>query len=346
MLGAVPCQRTREREVSRRSLRGLAALLALALCACAQGATRAGPAQGLRLTGPGRMLLVFEHAKGRRELVLLEPGGARRVEIPAFLEARFATPELLALILEASAPRDAALGATQLALHDLANGTTRRFGPVGRHYDIEPSPDGRFLAVGSERAEVGDADFEIWSLEGDPEKLASRAQSLEEPRWREDGRALAVALLMQDPESDSDTGGGFGGQSFSWPRLHRLRRDLGRPELIPDGAEPGQLAPGGSLPLWWDARGLFARQREGLVRCDPERGGCARVAANEPGRRVVDGRPVGAREAWLLTVEASDAFDRREPDAIVRVDLETGAVLMRWRAPPGISVQDLDWIGD
>ena len=71
-----------------------------------------------------------------------------------------------------------------------------------------------------------------------------------------------------------------------------------------------------------------------------------RVVGVEPGRRVVDGRPVGAREAWLLTVEATDAFDRRDPDAIVRVDLETGAVLWLWRAPPGVAVQGLDWIGD
>ena len=36
--------------------------------------------------------------------------------------------------------------------------------------------------------------------------------------------------------------------------------------------------------------------------------------------------------AWLLTVEASDAFDRREPDEIVRVEMPTGRVLGRWPA--------------
>jgi hypothetical protein len=320
--------------------------LALALFACAASAPKAGPALGLRLTTPGRMLVVFERGGGRRELVLLETGGVRRVEMPAFREVRFVKRDLLVAILDApSAPSEpGAPPPTQLALHDLATGATKRFGRIGQQFDPEPSPDGRFLAVGVERPELGDADFEIWSLEGDVEQIASRAQALEEPRWREDGRAIAVAILQEDPEGESETGGGFGGRSLVWPRLHRLRRDLGEAERIDDGAEPGQLAPGGSLPLWWDARGLYARQREGLVRCDVEHGGCTRVYAPEPGRRVVDGRPVGPREAWLLTVEATDAFDRRDPDAIVRVDLDTGAVLSRWHAPPGVAVLDLDWI--
>jgi hypothetical protein len=330
------------------SVRPLLWLAALALCACASGAAGGRPGQGIRFAGPGQLLVVFEHAGVRRELVLVQAGGARRVEMPRFREARFAGPDLLVLALEARS-RDDDYGppATQLALHDLATGATRRFGPVADHYDLEPSPDGLYLAVGVERGEVGEAELEIWSLGSEPELLASRPQALEEPRWREgeDGRpsALAVALLMPDPEGDAG-GGGFGESSFSWPRLHRLRRDLGEPALIFDGTGgPGDLAPGGSLPLWWDARGLFARQNEGLMRCDPEQGGCTRVFGSPLGRRIVGGRPVGPREAWLLTVLAQDAFDRGEPDEIVRVELETGAALSRWRAPPGVAVVDLDW---
>jgi len=292
--------------------------------------------------------VIFEYAGDRRELVLVQSGGARKVEMPPFREARFVGPDRLVLALEApKKPDDYGPPPTQLALHDLLSGSTRRFGPVGGYYDLEPSPDGLYLAVGDERDQVGDADFEIWSLGDEPERLARRKQALEEPRWRDAGdkrsSALAVGILIQDPEGHGDTGGSFGGTDFGWPRLHKLRRDLGKPELIYDGSEPGQLAPGGSLPLWWDLRGLFARQREGLMRCDVERGTCTRVYAAEPGRRVVDGRPVGAREAWLLTLEASDALDRREPDEIVRVDLETGKELSRWHAPPGVAVIDIDW---
>jgi hypothetical protein len=329
----------------------LPAVLALAAVsaasfACAQGvAPRAGPALGLHFAGPGRMLVVFERAGGRRELVLIEPGGSRRLELPPFQEARFAKQDLLLLVLEAGKPEASVPPATQLALHDLATGSTRRFGPVGQHYDPEPSPDGRFVAVGSERPEIGNADLEIWSIEGEPDVVALRQQGLEEPRWRGDGGAIAVAQLLEDPESDEDTGGGFGLSSLAWPRIQRLTPELRKSVQVDDGAEPGRLAPGGSLPLWWDARGIFARQSGGLVRCDARRGGCVRVYTPEPDRRIADGRPVGASEAWLLTVEASDAFDRRLPDAIVRIDVESGAVLSRWRAPPGVGVVDLDWKG-
>lgn len=313
------------------------------LAGCAQLAPTVEPAHGLRFDGPGRLLVVFERESGGRELVLLESGEARRLEVPPFREARFVAGDRLVLALELPARDDYGLPDTQLALHDLASGATQRFGPPGRHYDLEPSADGRYLALGVEQQGVGDADLEIWSLDPTPERVASRAQSLEEPRWRHDGRSIAVAVLMEDPESDDDTGGGFGGHALSWPRLHRLRLDLGAPELVFDGAQPYGLAPGGTLPLWWDARGLFARQRAGLVRCDP-RGGCALVCAAPPGRRIVDGRPVGPAAAWLLSVEASDAFDRREPDVILRVDLDRGVVLSEWRAPSGVSVLDLDWI--
>lgn len=334
--------RTRARESGfSRARRYTLALLALA--GCAHLARDTEPAHGLRFEGPGRLLVVFEAGDGP-ELVLLEEGEARRLDVPAFREAHFVSGDRLVLALEVPAPDEYGLPGTQLALHDLQSGATQRFGPPGRHYDLETSPDGRYLAVGVEREGVGDADLEIWSLDATPERVGSRAQAFEQPRWRDDGAAIAVALLMEDPESDDDMGGSFGGLALSWPRLHRLRPDLGEPALVPDGAEAGSLEPGGTLPLWWDARGLFGRQRAGLVRCDVPRGSCALVYASAPERRIVEGRPVGNLAAWLLSVEASDAFDRQDPDEIVRVDLASGAALSAWHAPPGVAVLDLDWI--
>jgi hypothetical protein len=334
--------RSRARESAPSRARRCALALSV-VAGCAHLAPDAEPAHGLRFDGPGRLLVVFAREGAGRELVLLESGGARRLPLPAFREARFVAGDRLVLALEIPAADEYGLPGTQLALHDLASGATQRFGPPGRHYDLEASPDGRYLAVGVEREGVGDADLEIWSLDPTPEQVASRAQSLEEPRWRHDGHALAVAVLMEDPESDDDTGGGFGGHALSWPRLHRLRLDLGAPELVPDGETSHRLAPGGTLPLWWDARGIFGRQRAGLVRCDP-RGGCALVYAPAAGRRIVEGRPVGSGTAWLLSVEASDAFDRREPDEVLRVDVASGSELSHWRAPAGVAILDLDWI--
>lgn len=254
------------------------------------------------------------------------------------------TPQRVVLVQETPPREEYGLPGTRLALLDLATGEALAVGEPGRHYDAEPSPDGAWLAVSAELGDTGDSTLEIWALADEPERVAHRAQSLEEPRWRPDGRRLAVSVLMADPESDDDRGGAFGGSSFTWPRLHWLRLDLGRPALLHDGDAPGRLAPGGSLALWWDARGLFARQRRGLVRCDVAADHCALVY--DPGEhRVVDGRPVGADAAWLLTLEARDALDRSPPDAIHRLDLSTGRA-RRMPLPEGLAVVDLDWIAD
>jgi hypothetical protein len=245
---------------------------------------------------------------GGRELVLLEPGGSRRLELPPFREARFAKPDLLLLVLEAGQPEDSVPSATQLALHDLATGATRRFGPAGQHYDPEPSPDGRFVAVGSERPEIGDADLEIWSIEGEPEAVALRAQPLEEPRWRGDGQALAVAQLREDPESDDDTGGGFGLSSLAWPRLQRLTPEL-RQSVQIEMRPPGQLAP--ADPAACGTRAGSSRQSGGS--CAATRnGGCTRVYA--PGVRAPHRRRSPRRRARPGPHRRGERrFDRRRP---------------------------------
>lgn len=292
----------------------------------------------------GRVLLVLER-DGASELHVLDRDGARRVGNVAPREARWVTPDTILVVVEAPAEEEFHLPSTRLRLVDAGGRPRGGLGGPGRHYDVEPSPDGAWLAVGVEAPGVGDSDLEIWSLET-RERVASRAQSFEEPRWRPDGRALVASVLMADPESDDDLGGSMLGSSLHWPRLHRIRRDLGDPSFLWDGADARSLAPGGSLALWWDADGVFARQRGGLVRCDPMTGGCRAVFTPDADRRVVDGRRVGPHEAWLLTVEASDAFDRRQPDQLLRVDLRDGRVLSRWRTPAGVTIREIDAIGD
>jgi len=311
--------------------------IAVVALACAHA-----PASLPAFAGPGRLLLILDR-EGQRELVVLDARGSRRLDVQAPREARFVAPDALLVVMEVPAEEEFRLPDTRLQRLELAGGGLSALGGRGRHYDPEPSPDGRWLAVGAETQGVGDSDLEIWSLE-EGTRVASRAQSFEEPRWRHDGRALVASVLMADPETDEDQGGGMLGTSFTWPRMHRLRRDLGEPTLLWDGDDERSLAPGGSLPLWWDESGIFARQRRGLVQCDARRGGCAVVYAPEAERRVVDGRRVGGMEAWLLTLPASDAFDRRQPDEILRVELPTGRVLGRWRAPAGVAITEIDWI--
>lgn len=326
-------------------------LLGLLLAASAHcGACAHAPARDLPVfAGPGRLLLLLERA-GAAEIVILDEAGAR-VLGPADVggvptDARFTSPNALLVLVEVAGEDEFGIPDLQLCLLELGDGPARAIGPPGRRYDPEPSPDGRWLAVGAELAGLGDSDLEIWSLAGEPERVAVRHQSLEEPRWRPDGFALVASVLMSDPESDDLGGGSFIGSSFSWPRMHRLRRDLGDPEIVWDGEAPDTLTAGGSLPLWWDARGLWARQNRGLVLCELPARSCRLIYATEETRRIVDGRAAGPGEAWLLSVEARDAFDRQRPDELVRISLESGRVLARWRAPTGTVILDLDWIAD
>jgi len=304
-----------------------------------------GPVPDVDFRGPGRLLVVFATPTERR-LAVFDTGGSREIEVARPRDARWISPDRILVNTEVDSEEEFDLPATQLVLLDLSSGDVHPVGGTGHRYDPEPSPDGRWLAVGADVAGLGDSDLEIWSLEGVPQRVAVRHQSLEEPRWRPDTYALVASLLIADPESDDDRGGGFGGASLSWPRLHRLRRDLGRPAFLHDGPEPETLAPGGSLPLWWDGRGIWARQRGGLVRCHPEGSGCELVFSPGEERRVVDATPVSVHDALVTSVEASDAFDRRLPDAIHRVDLRTGRAMLLHRTVPGVFVTDIDWIAD
>jgi hypothetical protein len=319
------------------------ALIALWGLACAHAPPPALPPFG----DPGRLLLLLER-EGARELALLGAEGSRTLDARALggaaSQVRFLGRDALLLLLEVPSGDEFGLPDHQLRVLALGDGRSRALGPPARRYDPEPSPDGRYLAVGAELPGVGDSDLEIWSLEGEPERIARRHQSLEEPRWSPDGHGLVASVLMADPETDEDTGGSFAGTAFSWPRLHRLRRDLGDPELLWDGARAESLTPGGSLALWWDARGIWARQSRGLVRCQPAARRCRLAYAAPEGRRIVDGRAAGPDVAWLLTVEARDALDRRLPDELLRVSLTSGELLARWRAPAGTAILDIDWV--
>lgn len=334
-----------------RTGRALACALALVAATACAGLPRARPPLDPGYRGPGQLLLVFER-EAARELWTFGPRGAHRVPGGGVREARWVAPDRILVVRESGEAPAGAPPDTRLALVEPAGGEVTALGPPGRYYDAEPSPDGAFLAVSAEAPALGDSDLEIWSLREASARIAVRHQSLEEPRWRPDARALVASVLMADPETDDDTGGGFAGTSLAWPRLHLVRADLGDPQLLWDGRAPGTLAPGGTFALWWSERGLFARQREGLVRCEAAADRCALVFASGERRRVVDGRALRAggagaarEEAWLLSVETVDAFDRREPDTLHRVDLASGAD-RPLATPAGVAIVDIDWIAD
>lgn len=307
--------------------------------------------------GPGRLLLILEDGEEERALVVFDKDGAQRQGVERPRDARWITPTTI-LVLSEEIPEEFRLPRTHMLQIQLGEGPTpiRVIDGPRRHYDPEPSPDGDWLAIGVDIEDsggsgaIGESDLEIWELGEVFERIAFRAQALDEARWSPDGHALVASHPIPDPLSEDSLGGGFGGVSFAWPRLFRMRRDLGAPTLLHDGETPGQFAVGGSLPLWWAVEGIYARQRIGLVLCAPERGTCARIYEPGPKRRVVDGRAIfgretadlGRREALLLVArEESLHF---APSEIHRVDLDSGEGKIVFRAPEDILILDIDWI--
>jgi hypothetical protein len=325
-----------------------AVLLAIALLAgCAQlGAERRRPSPlDFAFEGPGRLVLIWQ-VPGSEGIVstllaVYDADGARSLPISGAVEARWFGRDALILSLDARSDDPTQWGLTELVVLELDRPEPLRLAAPRRHFNFEPSPDRSWLAVGVEVGERGESDLEIWFVGGEPQVVARRREPLDEPRWSPDGVELIVSRAIQDPNAD-ETSASLGSVGFAWPRLFRVRRDLGAaPVLVRDGEPNGDLSPGGSFPLWWDRAGIFARQRRGLVRCDPGERGC--VLLYDPGenRRVVDGRKVGGDSALLLVLDTGS--EERLASEIHRVDLATGSGSLAFRAPPSVYVTDLDW---
>ncbi|MBW2279594.1 MAG: hypothetical protein JRG76_00745 [Deltaproteobacteria bacterium] len=298
--------------------------------------------------GRGRVAAIVEwhdaDAQVHSELRLFGPGENRPLDVAAPRTARWLDERHLLVGVRSPPAEGDYVPRVQIRVVDLDSGESRAIGRNGLYFDLEPSPDGALLALGVQQAGLGDSDLQIWDLRAPREPLAERAQTLDRPRWSPDGRHLAVSLSMPDSDdAEVHDGVSIEGVALSWPRLFRLRRDLvGKLEPLHDGVPGGAPAPGGTLPLWWDARGIWARQRAGLVRCDPEGGGCTLVYAPAGRRSVLGGCTFRGGEAWLLVMNEATAGGDHLANEMHRVDLASGTLLDRWRAPAGRFVADLD----
>jgi hypothetical protein len=328
-------------------------LLALALltgCAELPLSGRAVSPLDLGFGGPGRLVLIWEVPDAAGEstklVALYDADGARPLPVPHAVEARWLGPEALVLGLHTASEDPTRWGLTELVVLGLEPQELLRLAAPRRHFDFEVAGDLSWLAVGVELNDRGESDLEIWYVGGEPQIVARRREPLDEPRWSPDGVELVVSRAIRDPDAEEiESSPELGGIGLAWPRLFRVRRDLGSaPVLVPDGEPGGALAAGGSFPLWWDRAGIFARQRRGLVRCDPGGGGC--LLLYDPGeeRRVVDGRKFGDDEALLLVLDT--ASEERLASEIHRVDLATGSGALLFRAPSGVWITDIDWTPD
>ena len=146
--------------------------------------------------GPGRLLLVFQNGEEELALVVSDADGARRQRVERPRDARWITPTTI-LVLSEEIPEEFRLPRTFMVQIQLGANPKPNLvidGPR-RHYDPEPSPDGDWLAIGVDVEGVGESDLEIWELGEVFERIASRAQALDEPRWSPDGLEARTTTL-------------------------------------------------------------------------------------------------------------------------------------------------------
>lgn len=323
--------------------------LALCLAACSRERGTAPAPYDVGFRGPGRLVVLFENADpaAPRALVVHDRDGARALRVERPRAARWISQSELIVSQELPPDEEYGLPGTQLLRVNADTGRIEPFAPPARWFDAEPDPRGERLAAGVETDDQGASELVLFSLASRGEKpLADAPRALDRPRWSPDGTALVVLQTVADPDgADSETGMSFGGQEVAFPRLFRVAADLtGKLALLRDGDPGGALAPGGSLPLWWDARGVYAKQRRGLVLCDPAGSGCRLVFAPGGELRVYDGRPAGPDEAFLLVREHSADSDSELPQDLYRVRLDSGNGAAIYRAPHDVFLSELDWV--
>jgi hypothetical protein len=329
------------------------ALAALVACACSPKPSGAPAPWDAGFRGPGRLVLLFENGDPDvpRVLVVHDRDGARALPVERPRAARWISSHELIVSQEIPPPKDDEYGlpSTQLLRVDADSGEVKPFSKAARWFDAEPDPRGEKLAAGVELDDQGASELVLLPLAArDDTPLAEVERALDRPRWSPDGSALVVLQTINDPEGEAtESGVSFGGQEVAFPRLFRVSSELrGKLELLRDGEPGGPLAAGGSLPLWWGADGVYAKQRRGLVLCDPAGSGCKTVFTPGGDRRVVDGRAAGPERALLLVRDHSGTGAEVElPQELTEVQLNSGVGRIIYTAPRDVFLTEIDWVG-
>lgn len=299
--------------------------------------------------GPGRLVLIFEPADPEvpRALVVHDASGARELPISGVRGARWLSARELLVSRETASEEPYGLPRTELLRVDVASGRPTAIAEPARYFDAEPDPRGERVALGLEVDDQGESDLLVLALDAAKSKpVAGRNQPLDRPRWSPDGANVVVLQTLVDADGeDPETGLSVAGQQVAWPRLFRVASDLRGPLALLRDGEPGQaLVAGGSLPLFWTPRGIFARQRRGLVRCDPAGSGCSLVWAPGAEKRVVDARGFGPGLALALVRDHTSRAELDLPRELHRVDLESGQAKQLYGAPAELFLAEIDWI--
>ena len=213
--------------------------------------------------GPGRLVVIFEPAdpEAPRALVVHDASGARELDVAGARGARWLSADELLVSRETPSEEPYGLPNSELLRVDVESGRATPIAEPARYFDAEPDPRGERVAVGLEVDDQGESDLLIFALGAPGSKpVAGRNQPLDRPRWSPDGASLVVLQTISDPDGEaSETGLSFGGQEVSWPRLFRVPGNLrGSLALLRDGESGQPLEVGGTFPVFWNERGIFA----------------------------------------------------------------------------------------
>jgi hypothetical protein len=153
--------------------------------------------------------------------------------------------------------------------------------------------------------------------------------------WSPDGRALAAGLKVSEA-----------GRIV--PRLVRFEMPGAVMRRLPDGTRGGRDREDGCMPIMWTKSALFAASGSygGVLRCDPERGGCEELYHPGHGRFVQRSVVVGGGQALLMVNDAMTNFLEVNAEEIHQLDLSSGSGRLLLRAPDDWHVEDIDWIVD
>lgn len=193
----------------------------------------------------------------------------------------------------------------------------------------QPSPDGKRLAL--TRTTSGEGRLEVYELGDGASELGAPRTFDVSPiyalAWSPDATRIALGIGVVERTGKESS------------RLHILDVASGTVRKVEDGGREN-----GVQPLFWTPQGLFVRSADGILRCEPDRGGCEPVYDPSQSRgRVLRGTPVAENKAWVLVVDPTrDPLEMRGNE-LHEVDLVKGGGKRLLHLPDGFFLQDIDW---